>query len=75
MMQATFLRSVLIEDFEPSAAGKQLAEQLETVADEDLEVRCRRSGLATKGSKPMQVRLRIGRDNIMNIVTCSMYIM
>lgn len=55
MMQATFLRSGQIEKYEPSAAGKVLAEQLESVAEEDLEVRCRRNGLSAKGGKANQV--------------------
>ena len=55
MMQATFLRSGQIEKYEPSAAGKVLAEQLEPVAEEDLEVRCRRNGLSAKGGKANQV--------------------
>lgn len=44
-----------MDSYEPSASGKQLAEQLESVANEDLEVRCRRNGLSTKGGKPSQV--------------------
>ena len=61
LVQATFLRSVLIESFEPSAGGRQLAEQLGSVPDEELEVRCRRSGLSTKGGKATQVRHRTMR--------------
>lgn len=51
MMQATFLRgsaSGLEEDAE-------LAAELETLPDEELETRCRRSGLSKRGGRAAQI--------------------
>ncbi|KAK9835798.1 hypothetical protein WJX74_008275 [Apatococcus lobatus] len=65
-LQASFLRSGQIEDYEPSAAGKILAEQLESVPDEDLEVRCRRNGLSSKGGKAHQIARLVALQSYLN---------
>ncbi len=54
MMQATFLRS--------SASGleedAELAAELEALPDEELETRCRRSGLSKRGGRAAQISRR-----------------
>ncbi|KAK9865024.1 hypothetical protein WJX84_002089 [Apatococcus fuscideae] len=66
LLLATFLSSVPMDSYEPSASGKQLAEQLESVANEDLEVRCRRNGLSTKGGKPSQITRLVALQSYLN---------